>query len=229
MGALPESFIDLDGVRVDRRLFTTRFICDVVLQDCHSACCHRGCITTTAEVDRLTPHMRGITEYLPEAKREFLRQEGGRFMADPAHQDPDIALEEGWAMIRFFQSVDEMRCTWIHDDGCVFLYPASQAAAGRHETVTVQYCAIHSYAMDQGMDWQTFKQTDCVQYPLCIYTQDGRTVLALQEEPGHARVPCLNNPMGPPMYRSLSGTITYLLGEAFNERVQAYGSTHFPD
>jgi len=173
--------------------------------------------------------MRGITEYLPEAKREFLRQEGGRFMADPAHQDPDIALEEGWAMIRFFQSVDEMRCTWIHDDGCVFLYPASQAAAGRHETVTVQYCAIHSYAMDQGMDWQTFKQTDCVQYPLCIYTQDGRTVLALQEEPGHARVPCLNNPMGPPMYRSLSGTITYLLGEAFNERVQAYGSTHFPD
>ena len=54
-------------------------------------------------------------------------------------------------------------------------------------------------------------------------------VLALQEEPGRAGVPCLNNPVGPPMYRSLSGTIAYLLGDAFNERLQAYGTVHFPD
>jgi hypothetical protein len=83
--------------------------------------------------------------------------------------------------------------------------------------------------MEQGMDWKAFKQTDCVQYPLCAYQQDGRTVLALQEEPGRAVVPCLNNPIGPLMYRSLAGTITYLLGEPFNEQVQAYGRTHFPE
>ena len=58
---------------------------------------------------------------------------------------------------------------------------------------------------------------------------DDPTVLALQEEPGRAIVPCLNNPIGPPMYRSLEGTIIYLLGERFNEKVQAYGREHFPD
>jgi len=31
------------------------------------------------------------------------------------------------------------------------------------------------------------------------------------------------------MYRSLAGTITYLLGERFNEKVQAYGRAHFPE
>jgi hypothetical protein len=31
------------------------------------------------------------------------------------------------------------------------------------------------------------------------------------------------------MYRSLAGTITYLLGEPFNEQVQAYGCAHFPE
>jgi hypothetical protein len=87
---------------------------------------------------------------------------------------------------------------------------------------------VHSYALEQGMDWKDFKQTDCVQYPLCTYTRDDRTVLALQEEPGRAGVPCLNNPIGPLMYRSLAGTITYLLGERFNETVQAYGRAHFP-
>jgi len=51
----------------------------------------------------------------------------------------------------------------------------------------------------------------------------------LQEEPGHAIVPCLNNPIGPRMYRSLEGTIIYLLGERFNAQVQAYGREHFPD
>ena len=75
----------------------------------------------------------------------------------------------------------------------------------------------------------SFKQADCVQYPLCVYSRDGRTILALQEEPGRAQVPCLNNPIGPRMYQSLSGTITYLLGSVFNEQVQVYGRAHFPE
>ena len=229
MGALPESFIDVDGLLVDRRIFTTRFICDVVLQKCHSACCHRGCVITPEEIARITPHMEGIVRYLPEAKREFLRREGGNFVGDPSRQDTDMRLQETIAMVRFFKSAEEMRCTWVVDNGCVFLYPAAQPVPGGAGPVSVQHCAVHSYALERAMDWKVFKQTDCVQYPLCVYQQDGRTVLALQEEPGHASVPCLNNPIGPLMYRSLAGTITYLLGDAFNDKVQAYGRDNFPE
>jgi len=229
VGALPESFIEIDGVLVDRRIFTTPFICDVVIQQCRSACCHRGCVVTGGDVERLTPHMDGIVRYLPEAKREFLRREGGNFVGDPDRQENDMCPQETMAMIRFFKSPEDMRCTWVVDDECVFLYPTTQPAPGNGHSVAVHHCAVHSYALERGMDWQSFKQADCVQYPLCVYEQDGRTVLALQEEPGHAAVPCLNNPIGPRMYRSLEGTITYLLGERFNAQVQAYGRKHFPD
>lgn len=233
MESLPDSFIEITGVLVDRRIFTTPFICDVVFQNCHSACCHRGCVVTPGDVDRLTPHMDGIVRFLSEEKREFLRRERGNFVGDPARQSTDMRPQETVAMIRFFKSPEEMRCTWIVDDGCVFLYPSTapsiETASGGVGTVPVQYCAIHSYAMERGLDWKVFKQADCVQYPLCVYRQDGRTVLALQEEPGRATVPCLNNPVGPPMYRSLAGTIAYLLGEEFNQTVQAYGLEHFPE
>ena len=228
VGALPESFVEIDGILVDRRIFTTPFICDVVLQNCHSACCHKGCVVTAGDVERLTPHLDGIVKYLPEAKRAFLRREGGNFVGDPDRQGTDMLPQETMAMIRFFKSPEEMRCTWVVDNGCVFLYPSTEQAPGNGRAVPVNHCAVHSYALEQGMDWKEFKQTDCVQYPLCTYTREGRTVLALQEEPGRAGVPCLNNPIGPLMYRSLAGTITYLLGERFNEKVQAYGHAHFP-
>ncbi len=229
MEVLPERFIELDGILVDRRIFTTQFICDVVLQQCGSACCHRGCIITPAEIARIKSH-DGIMQYLPEQKRDFLEQEAGEFVGDPKRQPTDICLEEEWSMIRFFQSPEEMRCTWVVDDGCVFLYPATEATPGESaQAVPVKHCAIHSYALDRSIDWKSFKPTDCVQYPLCIYQRDGHTVLALQEEPGRARVPCLNNPIGPKMYQSLSDTITYLLGPVFNERVQAYGRAHFQE
>jgi uncharacterized protein DUF3109 len=229
MGGLPESFIEIDDVLVDRRIFTTHFICDVVLQNCGSACCHRGCIMTSDEIERIRPHMDGIVKYLPQAKRDFLAQEKGDFVAGSTRQDPDIWPEERWAMIRFFKTPDEMECTWVVDDECVFLYPAVKSCGEDGRPVPVHSCAVHSYALHKGLDWQTFKQTDCVQYPLCTYRRNGRTVLALQDDPGHAQVPCLNNHIGPLMYRSLSGTITYLLGPAFNERVEAYGREHFPD
>jgi hypothetical protein len=230
MAALPESFIELDGILVDRRIFTTHFVCDVVLQQCGSACCHRGCIITPEEIERLNSHRDGITDHLPEWKREFLRREGGQFVADPKRQPTDICLEEQWSMIRFFRSSDEMRCTWVVDDGCTFLYPAMVPAPnGSDQPREVQHCAIHSYAVNCGLDWKSFKPTDCVQYPLCVYRRDGYTILALQEEPGRARIPCLNNSIGPRMYQSLSGTITYLLGSAFNEQVQAYGRDQFPE
>jgi hypothetical protein len=225
---LPASFIELDGVSIDRRIFTTHFVCDVVLQNCNSACCHRGCVITPAEVDRLKPHSDGIVRYLPESKQEFLRKERGEFVGDPQRQATDIESHEEWSMIRFFRSPDEMRCTWVVDGGCVFLYPTVMATA-QHTSTPVQHCAVHSYALDQGLDWTSFKQADCVQFPLCVYHSDGRTFLALQEEPGSARVPCLNNSIGPRMYQSLGNTITYLLGPAFNEQVQAYGRAHFPE
>jgi hypothetical protein len=229
VGALPESFVEIDGVQVDRRIFTTPFICDVVIQQCRSACCHRGCVVTGGDVERLTPHMDGIVRYLPEAKREFLRREGGNFVGDPDRQGTDMLPQETMAMIRFFKSAEEMRCTWVVDDECVFLYPSTQPAPDNGHSVAVNHCAVHSYALERGMDWPSFKPADCVQFPLCFYQKDGRTVLALQEEPGQAIVPCLNNPIGPPMYRSLEGTIIYLLGERFNEKVQAYGREHFPE
>ena len=225
---LPASFIELDGVSIDRRIFTTNFVCDVVLQNCNSACCHRGCVITPAEVDRLKPHRDGIAKYLPESKQEFLRREQGEFVGDPQRQPTDIEVQEEWSMIRFFHSPEDMRCTWVIDGGCVFLYP-SVAATPPEMSKPVQHCAVHSFALDQGLDWTAFKQADCVQYPLCVYQSDGRTFLALQEEPGAARVPCLNNSIGPKMYQSLGNTITYLLGSAFNEQVQAYGRVHFPE
>src|SRR6266702_7187273 len=107
MEALPESFIELDGILVDRRIFTTHFICDVVLQKCGSACCHRGCILTPAETDRIKSHRDGIMQYLPESKRDFLGQEGGEFVGDPKRQPTDISWEEQWSMIRFFKSPEE--------------------------------------------------------------------------------------------------------------------------
>lgn len=229
MGDLPESCIEVNGVLVDRRIFTTRFVCDVVLQECRSACCHRGCVITPGEIERIKPHMEGIVRYLPEAKREFLRREEGAFVADPVRQSTDMRPQETMAMIRFFKSAEEMRCTWVVDSGCVFLYPAIQTASDGTCSISVQHCAVHAYALARSKDWKAFKQADCVQYPLCAYQQDGRTVLALQEEPGRASVPCLNNPIGPLMYRSLSGTIAYLLGSAFNDEVQAYGREHFPE
>ena len=120
MEVLPERFIELDGILVDRRIFTTQFICDVVLQQCGSACCHRGCIITPAEIARIKSH-DGIMQYLPDQTRDFLEQEAGEFVGDPRRQPTDICLEEEWSMIRFFQSPEEMRCTWVVDDGCVFL------------------------------------------------------------------------------------------------------------
>ena len=229
MSHLPESFIEVDGAWIDRRIFTTPFVCDVVLQNCRSACCHRGCVVMAGEVERIKPHLDGIVRYLPEAKREFLRREDGNFVGDPARQGTDMRPHETLAMIRFFKSVEEMRCTWVVDDSCVFLYPAIETAPDDGRPIPVQYCAVHAHALEQGLDWKALKQTDCVQYPLCVYQQDGVTVLALQEEPGRASVPCLNNPIGPPMYRSLGRTITYLLGATFNEKVQAYGREHFPE
>src|SRR2546427_11231647 len=100
VGALPESFIEIDGVLVDRRIFTTPFICDVVIQQCRSACCHRGGVVTGGDVERLTPHMDGIVRYLPEAKREFLRREGGSFACEPDQQRPDMLPRETMPLIQ---------------------------------------------------------------------------------------------------------------------------------
>jgi hypothetical protein len=229
MVALPESCIEIDGIHVDRRIFTTPFICDVIFQNCGSACCQRGSIMTPVEIARIKPHMEGIAQYLPVQKQELLEREGGEFIEEPDVPLTDVTSQEQWAMIRFFKSAEEMRCTWVTDDGCVFLHQAPTTTAGSGRAVKVQRCAVHSYAVDRGLDWRTFKQADCVQYPLYVYRQDGRTVLALQEVPGHAQVPCLNNPVGPLMYRSLSASIVYLLGADFNEQLQAYGHEHFPE
>ena len=85
MEVLPERFIELDGILVDRRIFTTQFICDVVLQQCGSACCHRGCIITPAEIARIKSH-DGIMQYLPEQKRDFLPGATARSFAKPGYR-----------------------------------------------------------------------------------------------------------------------------------------------
>src|SRR5437660_1200259 len=75
-------------------------------------CSHVGLRITPAEIARIKSH-DGIMEYLPEQKRDFLEQEAGEFGGDPRRQPTDICLEEEWSMIRFFQSPEEMRCTWV--------------------------------------------------------------------------------------------------------------------
>src|SRR2546428_3699393 len=102
VGGLPESFIKIDGVLVDRRIFTTPFICDVVIQQCRSACCHRGCVVTGGGVERPAPPMDGIVRDLPQAKPEVLRQEGGDFVGDPERQGNQKLPQETLAMIWVF-------------------------------------------------------------------------------------------------------------------------------
>ena len=160
---------------------------------------------TTGDVERLTPHMAGIVQYLPEAKREFLRREGGSFVGDPRRQSTDMRPQETVAMIRFFKSPEEMRCTWVLDDGCVFLYPSTEQAPGNGQAVPSSIAAIHSYALEQGMDWKAFKQTDCVQYPCARGQQDGLDGPARRKSRAGPACPASTTPSGRSCDRSLPG------------------------
>ena len=73
------------------------------------------------------------------------------------------------------------------------------------------------------MVWEEFKFADCVQYPLSFYrTEDGQQVLSIQDTPYLNHIPCMKQPAGEPMYKSLKKTIETFMGKAFYQELDAY-------
>ncbi|MEK6680876.1 MAG: DUF3109 domain-containing protein [Nitrospirota bacterium] len=214
-----ENFIKIDSVLVDPRIFTTPYSCDVERYKCESMCCYRACIAPDTEIKRVKKHLNDIIPYLGEDNREAIRKSG--FVAKCERQCPqgcEIHPDEARAARRLFKDNEEFKCFLIYKGACVFLYTNKEG---------LKYCSIHTYAMEKGMEWEAFKMKDCVQYPLSVYIKDGKKVLTIQDTPYLSHIPCMKDNTGEPMYKSLEGTITALLGKRFNTALQGYGEKKY--
>jgi hypothetical protein len=73
------------------------------------------------------------------------------------------------------------------------------------------------------MVWEEFKFADCVQYPLSFYTDEkGKKVLSIQDTPYLEHIPCMKQPAGQPMYKSLKKTIETFMGKEFYRELEAH-------
>ena len=208
------SFVEIDSVLVDPKIFTTSYLCDVERYEYKSMCCSRACIVPDKEINKVKRHLKGIVSYLSRENREVIDKRG--FVAMCEKQCPtgcEIHPDEARAARRFFEANEEFKCFLIYKGACVFLYTNKQG---------FKYCAIHTYAMDKDMQWEAFKMKDCVQYPLSVYIKDGKKVLTIQDTPFLEHIPCMKDKTGEPMYKSLEKTITALLGKKFNDKLQKY-------
>ncbi len=211
---LKENFIEIDSVLVDKKIFTTPYLCDVERYACKSMCCYRACIAPESEIKNVRMHLKGIESFLSKENREAIEKKG--FVARCEKQCPngcEIHPDEARAARRLFEESEGFKCFLIYKGACVFLYKNKQG---------LKYCAIHTYAMDKGMEWEAFKMKDCVQYPLSVYIKDGKKVLTIQDTPFLEHIPCMKDKTGEPMYKSLERTITALLGKKFNDKLQKY-------
>jgi hypothetical protein len=202
-----ESFLVLEGIRVEERIFTTPYICDPALYGCQSQCCYRGCILSQAEIERIGPHLQKIAAFLPPDKRKALLSIPS-FVADCSAQCPEGCEIHGleWEAVRLhFPEGDLPRCLPYPDQMCLFAYSRDG----------VRLCAIHSYALQKGMDLTEIKPLDCIQYPLYLGEDEKGRYLAIQETPYLSHIPCMRNPRGEPMILSLGYAIEALLGKEF--------------
>ena len=98
-------------------------------------------------------------------------------------------------------------------DSCIFL---SQNTSGEN------HCSIHAYAIDAGINWMDIKPVDCIQYPLAVFQERGKTILAPQTTSFLSHLPCHESGLGPWMYQSMESTIRFLLGGEFFEALDLY-------
>jgi hypothetical protein len=215
MKSREKQLVEIATVLVNPEIFTRPYACDVEKYGCASMCCYRSCIVPEDEARRVEGHREGILAYLPEENRAAL-EKNGSILADCAKQCPAgcvIHDDEARAIKRNFGGKD-FRCVLLFRNDCSLLYTNDRG---------LRYCAVHSYAMERGMVWEEFKFADCVQYPLSFYVDDqGRKVLSIQETPYLEHIPCMKNPSGEPMYRSLRKTIETFLGKDFWKALSAH-------
>ncbi len=210
-----EVFVEIDSVFVDVRILNTPYVCDVEGYNCSSVCCYRACIITPEETGRIESHLEGILSYLSQKNRKAI-EDNDSFVARCERQclrGCEIHPEEAKAVQVYFPTGSEFRCTLIHNGMCVFLYKNREGT---------NYCAVHSYAIDKGLKWESFKMRDCVQYPLAVIEKEGKKILTIQGTPFLSEIPCMVDKRGKPMYESLASTIEFLLGKGFTMRLKEY-------
>ncbi len=207
-------FIRIAGVLVDPEIFTRPYACDVEKYGCRSMCCYRSCIVPPDEAKRVEARLEGILAYLSPENREAVRRNGG-ILADCSRQCPTgcvIHEDEARAIRRNFGGQD-FRCVLLFRNDCALLYTTPEG---------LRYCAVHTHAMDADLVWEEFKFADCVQYPLSFYfLEDGTRVLSVQNTPYLSHIPCMREPSGEPMYKSLRKTIETFLGREFYQELAA--------
>ncbi|MCL4460265.1 MAG: DUF3109 domain-containing protein [Nitrospirae bacterium] len=186
-------------------------------------CCYRSNILAPGEKEKIDLHLEKILPYMTPVKRKILEDRGG-FVADCVAQCPDgceLNEDEVNAMARSFDLSDDFRCNMIvraeHSgdgmDSCIFL---SRNASGEN------HCSIHAYAIDAGINWMEIKPVDCIQYPLAVFREGDKTILAPQTTSFLAHLPCHDSGLGPWMYQSMESTIRFLLGGEFFESLDRY-------
>lgn len=217
--AQQNGFVEIASVLVNPEIFTRPYACDVAKYGCNSMCCYRSCIVPEHEAKRIEEHLDGILAYLSEENRQAIRKTGS-VLGTCSTQCPTgcvIHEDEARAIRRNFGGKD-FRCVLLFRNDCALLYTNQEG---------LRYCAVHSYAMETGMVWEAFKFADCVQYPLSFYTDDrGRQVLSIQDTPYLDHIPCMKDPAGEPMYKSLRKTIETFLGADFYQALEAYAGHH---
>jgi hypothetical protein len=203
-----KGFIEIGSVLVNPEIFTRPYTCDVEKYGCKSMCCYRSCIVPPDEARRIEAHAEGVLAYLSPENREAIRKNGS-ILGICEKQCPTgcvIHEDEARAIRRAFGGAD-FRCVLLFKNDCALLYSTKEG---------LRYCAVHTYAMDKGLVWEEFKFADCVQYPLSFYTtEEGRKVMSIQDTPYLNHIPCMKDPQGEPMYKSLKKTIETFLGNDF--------------
>lgn len=208
----------IDDVKVDRHIVIKPYECDVKKLNCASLCCMRGCIVTSKEIGRINNHLPEITKYLSPERREII-EKNGSYLADCEKQCPggcEIHPEEKKAVIQFLEKNEKPKCISYIEDGCIFLYDKGGTSL----------CAIHSYALDNGIDLSDIKPLDCIQYPIyCYDTNKGHKKLAVQKNSIISKFPCMNIECGDAMYKNLTHATRNLLGEEFSRKLARYAES----
>ena len=208
-------FVKIASVLVNPEIFTRLYTCDVQGYGCNSQCCYRSCIVPEREARKIEEHLVGIIAYLSPENREAIKKNGS-VLGACVKQCPTgcvIHEDEAQAIRRNFRGSD-FHCVLLFNNNCALLYTNQQG---------LRYCAVHTYAMEKGMIWEEFKFADCVQYPLSFYTtEDGTQVLSIQDTPYLNHIPCMKNPAGEPMYKSLKKTIETFMGKDFYNELAVY-------
>jgi hypothetical protein len=208
-------FVEIASVLVNPEIFTRPYACDVEKYNCKSQCCYRSCIVPEQEVKKIEAHLDGILAYLSPQNRDAIKKNGS-VLGICSQQCPTgcvIHEDEAKAIRRNFGGKD-FRCVLLFQNDCSLLYTTKEG---------LRYCAVHTYAMDKGMVWEEFKFADCVQYPLSFYrTENGKQVVSIQDTPYLNHIPCMKQPAGDPMYKSLKKTIETYMGKDFYRELEAH-------